>query len=726
MIFKIVLLYLMCFLYLGLSIIVYIKGNNRNASKSFILFSGSLMIWSFGLAQYFVSQEISKCVYWANFVYTTGSFVAATFLLFSFVYPNTQFKCFSLKSFFVISPAILLGMAVLPTNSLVRDVVINNGEKIFVYGPSRILWEIQFNLSLVYAFFRFFRLYVKSTGLKRIQFLYITIANLTINIFSGFTNVFLLWFGIQKYIWLGPPLTLIWFSILCYAIFRYQIMDIRLAITRAGIFIFVYSVVLGIPFGVGMKYLGDGLWLVPVSLMAVFATIGPFIYLYIQKRAEEALLQEQRQYQMTLQQASLGMGQIKELKRLLKLVVHIITRTVGVEHAEVYLLHEESKQYTLKASRGWQLKGKEQPSVLSFNSPLVLYLKENRASVLCDEIEHYAQDNEEKRFKEIREVIKQLDGALIVPSFMDRKLIAILVLGNKKARKLYTQDDLAVFTILANQAGLAIENARFYERMKETHMQLLKAEKMATVGTMADGLSHQINNRLHAMGFIAGDALDTIKIRKEKKLTKDTAAFLEEMEHSFGRIEDNVKRGGEIVEGLLKYTRKGSDGFEPIRLDKLLDSAIEMAQFKIKLTQINISRNFDNSIPDIKGNFTQLQEVFFNIIDNAYDAMMQRKEELKEPGYKPDLAFSASRKGWKLEILIKDNGMGVKLENQEKLFTPFFTTKLSSKKGTGLGLYVIRQIIEENHGGKVIFKSKYKEGSQTSILLPVIIEDRKE
>jgi signal transduction histidine kinase len=305
---------------------------------------------------------------------------------------------------------------------------------------------------------------------------------------------------------------------------------------------------------------------------------------------------------------------------------------------------------------------------------------------------------------------------------MDQKLIAILVLGNKRSGKLYTEDDLAVFSILANQAGLAIENAQFYEKMKETHQQLLKAEKMATVGTMADGLSHQINNRLHAMGFIAGDAIDTIKLKKKGKLSPDMKELLEEIQHSLERIEDNVKRGGEIVEGLLKYTRKGSEGFEAIDLNALLDASIEMAQFKIKITDMNVVRSFKENIPKIKGNFTQLQEVFFNIIDNAYDAMMQRKTELREPDFKAQLKISARQTDHKLEILIQDNGIGVKPEDFGKLFAPFFTTKLSSKKGTGLGLYVIRQIIEENHNGRVRFDSEYKQGSQTSILLPVAVD----
>ena len=216
-------------------------------------------------------------------------------------------------------------------------------------------------------------------------------------------------------------------------------------------------------------------------------------------------------------------------------------------------------------------------STIDSSAPLVEYLRDVKESIVFEEMEQHSKKYEDKRFQGIELMIKQLDGSLIVPSFMDQRLIAVLVLGKKRSGKLYTQDDLAVFSILGNQAGLAIENAQFYEKMKDTHQQLIKAEKMATVGTMADGLSHQINNRLHAMGFIAGDALDTVKLKKKENLSPDMLELLGEIEFSLGRIEDNVRRGGEIVEGLLKYTRKGSEGFEAINLNELIDAALEMA-----------------------------------------------------------------------------------------------------------------------------------------------------
>jgi signal transduction histidine kinase len=98
---------------------------------------------------------------------------------------------------------------------------------------------------------------------------------------------------------------------------------------------------------------------------------------------------------------------------------------------------------------------------------------------------------------------------------------------------------------------------------------------------------------------------------------------------------------------------------------------------------------------------------------------MQRKTEQGEAGYRGTIKISTRRLDGTLEINILDNGIGIKDEDQHKLFTPFFTTKLSSKKGTGLGLYVIKKIIEENHKGRVFMSSEYLSGTLTVIKLPI-------
>ena len=116
---------------------------------------------------------------------------------------------------------------------------------------------------------------------------------------------------------------------------------------------------------------------------------------------------------------------------------------------------------------------------------------------------------------------------------------------------------------------------------------------------------------------------------------------------------------------------------------------------------------------------TQLNEAFFNFIDNAYDAIVERRTTLKEPGYRGKITISAKPLDGYVQIIIQDNGMGIKDDNNKKVFTPFFTTKISSRKGTGLGLYVIRRIIIESHHGKIAFYSEHKVGTRFTLELPL-------
>jgi len=203
------------------------------------------------------------------------------------------------------------------------------------------------------------------------------------------------------------------------------------------------------------------------------------------------------------------------------------------------------------------------------------------------------------------------------------------------------------------------------------------------------------------------------------KSSPEVKEMIDSISHALERIQDNVMQGGEVVKGILKYTRKGEEGFEALTLDQILDGTLEMVQYKVKLSEIELIRAFPKDIPKIKGNLVQLQEAFFNFIDNAYDAIVERRTLLKEEGYRGKITISARPKDSNLEIIVQDNGLGIKDTHVEKVFTPFFTTKTSARRGTGLGLYVIRRIITDTHKGKIAFESEYKVGTRFILELPI-------
>jgi len=500
--------------------------------------------------------------------------------------------------------------------------------------------------------------------------------------------------------------------------------DIRIGITRTTIFAVLYSLVLGLPFAIAgflkkelLSLLGNAWWIAPLSLMALLAIIGPFLYIYIERLAEESLLKEQRRYHDTLKHAASGMTRIRNLKRLLELITHIVTKTVKISYAAIYLYDSDKNEYILQVNRN-----KEKRSILrlSADNPLILRFSNDRSPILLREIKHKHEQANKEELVKIIETMDQLCASVIIPSYLGDKLSAVFILGDKVSGQDYTQDDLSVFEVLASQAALAIENARFYEEAKEMQEQIVQAEKMSTIGTMADGLSHQINNRFYALSLIAGDTIDSIKNTDTTNCSEDIKTMLKSINYALERIQANVIQGGEVVRGLLKYSRKDDASFAPIELDSVIENTIAMVQYKIRLSEVDIIRDIPSDTPKIKGNSTQLQEVFFNFIDNAYDAIMERKSTFNEKGFRGKIGISAKPAqipGY-LEIVVEDNGIGVKETDIKKIFTPFFSTKLVSHKGTGLGLYVIKRIITESHNGKITFESKYKNGTRFVVWLP--------
>jgi signal transduction histidine kinase len=577
---------------------------------------------------------------------------------------------------------------------------------------------------VIVGFFELFRFYLTASHSQKNQVLYFFVGMLTG--FSGGTTNFLPMFDIPVYPY-GNFTIPIYCLISTYAIIRYRLLDITVAITRTGILVFVYSFVFGIPFAIafGLRiyldaFFGAVWWIVPLIASTILGAFGPFFYLFIKRKAEDRLLHEQKRYQTTLKQASIGMMRVNDLKKLLNLIVYILARAVNLSHAYLYLYDPKNRDYVLEAARGE--KTLEKNFFLNKKSALIVYLGKVKEPIVFEEIKQQGQDYNSDELQKVQNDLSELNAAVAIPIFTERRLLAVGILGNKKSGAMYTADDLTVFSILANQVALAIENAQFYEESKHTQEQLFQAEKMATIGTMADGLSHQINNRLHTLGFIAGDAIDTIKLKKDLQSPAQFQEVLQELERALLKIQDNVRQGGEVVQGLLRYSRKGQDGFNEIIFDKLIDDVIEMAQFKIKKEYVSIVKDFPKDLSAFSGNVTQLQEVFFNIIDNAYDSIMQKRTEIPDEKFVGTIKISTKLNNGFLEVHVLDNGMGIKEEDKAKLFTPFFTTKVSSRKGTGLGLYVIRKIIEDNHHGEVSMSSQYKEWTLSVVKLPIGIK----
>jgi len=710
-----------------MGVITLLRSKKNRIGITFSLFAFAVALWGLGGYKSSTTNLEEVALFWWRIAYIPVIMIPVFYYHFILSIARVNRRICN----YILIAAYLLGVLYIALNLYAKDLFL--GEFKFLFNQfywhdwfirKNILYLI-FYISfywflLSYAFFILIKEFRYSSGLSRNQLKYVILSSIVGWI--GAEGCFLPDFHI--YIYPFCQLFIVVYPlILTYAVVKYRLMDIRVAITRASAFIAVYTIVLGIPFILAARfkawfidYMGPSWWTAPLGLMAALATVGPFIYIFISRRAEERVLYKQRAYQNTLKQASVGMTRIRNLKKLLNLITHIVTKTVKISYAAIYLFDREKDEYILQVSRD---NGKISLSKLSSDNPLVTWLMVKREPMVYEEIKRQMEDNTNVTYKFLEENMRHLNAAVIIPSFLEDKIMGFIVLGEKISGQIYTPDDLNVFQVLASQAALAIENAQFYEEAKEMQDQIAQAEKMATIGTMADGLSHQINNRFYALSLIAGDSIDTIKMTDTSKCTPEVREMIDSINHALERIQVNVMQGGEVVKGILKYTRKGEEKFEDLTMDQIIDGTLEMVQFKVRLSEIDIVRDYPKDGPKIRGNLIQLQECFFNFIDNAYDAINERKAEMKEEGYRGRVVFSTLPKGEYMEITVEDNGLGVKEENIRKVFTPFFTTKISARKGTGLGLYVINKIITDAHKGRIAFESEHGIGTRFILELPI-------
>jgi signal transduction histidine kinase len=507
---------------------------------------------------------------------------------------------------------------------------------------------------------------------------------------------------------------LIYISLVAYAIARYRFMDITLTITRTGIFIAVYTLVLGLPFllltwGKSWltQFLGLNWWAGPLVLLTVLATAGPFFYIYLQKRAEAILLREQLRYREALRQAAREMARIHNLKKLLNLIVHIVTKTVAINHSAIFLLDEKSGRYTLQAGRNLK---KPQIAVLGEANPLIAWMHGHREPLVQEELRRKNEESADSLFKALEEQLQSLNAEVVVPGFLRDKLIGFLVLGDKRSGKIYNSEDLNTFSLLANQAALAVENAVLYENIEgqvkerteelmQVQKQLVQAEKLATVGTLAGGVAHEINNPLTAV------------LTNVQMLLVDAAKIDPDTKESLQLIEEATKRCRTIVQKLMAYAKKPLETTEEkeVNMLELVEKVLDFLDYQMRQDNIKIILDAKRGDYPVLGNHNEMEQVLTNILINAKDAIKHHKKA-------GEIHISLTKNDDWVKVAIKDDGPGIPKNIISKIFDPFFTTK-EIGKGLGLGLSICHSIVEK-HNGTIKVESEPGKGSTFIVQLP--------
>lgn len=287
--------------------------------------------------------------------------------------------------------------------------------------------------------------------------------------------------------------------------------------------------------------------------------------------------------------------------------------------------------------------------------------------------------------------LSQQQAALQEQKFANRVYLAIIIIAIPIAL-------LLLYLYRKNKNQNKILEAK-NEEIKQTQDLLVKSEKMASLGVLAAGIGHEINNPLN---YIENGVLNISNILKEDYPEHPSST----LNKFIDIINEGVSRASTIVNSLANFSRSNQESKELCDLAAIAENCLVILSSKTK--GIQFIKNYTDDKCLIQGNESQLHQVCMNLLSNAIHAVSKKEE--------PRIEITTSIIGDEFVLTIQDNGYGIDEENLSKINDPFFTTKKPGE-GTGLGLFIAHSFIDE-HNGQLIVKSEIGKGATFSLHLP--------
>jgi two-component system NtrC family sensor kinase len=281
-----------------------------------------------------------------------------------------------------------------------------------------------------------------------------------------------------------------------------------------------------------------------------------------------------------------------------------------------------------------------------------------------------------------------VSGGSVLSSFEFRLIVLSLVIT------------VILLSLIIHRAKRLVE---FQRESDQTRVQLEHASKLASIGELASGIAHEINNPLAVISEKAGLMQDLMNPQYGLKIDED------EFNNHLGKIQEAVFRCRNITRKLLSFVRQSDIDLKPRDINKVIGGVVDdLLGQELAVSNIKLVKDYGLDIPRIVTDGNQLQQVLLNILNNAIDALEGKPGKIKVKTYMENNS---------LYIDISDTGKGIRSDQIPRLFMPFYTTK-EVGKGTGLGLSVSYGIIK-NLGGTISVQSKVGKGSTFTIELPV-------
>jgi PAS domain S-box-containing protein len=417
------------------------------------------------------------------------------------------------------------------------------------------------------------------------------------------------------------------------------------------------------------------------------------------KHAEEEIRRRNRELNALNTMAVIA-TQTFDLDEILNLTLRQVISLLGAEAGSVFLA-EADHRFRRRADWGQRVTDRKRFSEIHFPDGFGDLVMRSRAEVLTAEyLPHLPQM--------VSEFVRAADAGSSIWVVLWGKDNPVGLMGIRRGESRdYTSNDESLLVAIGRQLSTTIEKVRLYEEtskayddLRRAQEQLLQSEKMSAIGQLIAGVAHELNNPLTAI-------LGYAQLLESEKLEAKPKEYV-------SKIFKQGQRTHRVVQNLLSFARQRKPEREQFDVVKVLEEALLLRDYDIKVGNINLEREIEADVPAVFGDPHQLEQVFLNIINNALDAMAEDDQEDASESQEHNFKVSVSGQENSVVLEFQDSGPGIK--EPSRIFEPFYTTK-NVGKGTGLGLSICYGIIKE-HGGEISARNAEAGGAIIEIKLP--------